>query len=71
MTPRINDNGIDRDMTTAEIAVYEQAAADAQAEAAARQAAADAHEAARVSGKVKLTALGLTEAEVNAIIGGI
>lgn len=69
MTPRINDNGIDRDMTTAEIAVYEQAAADAQAEAAARQAAADAHEAARVSSKVKLAALGLTEAEVNALLG--
>ena len=71
MTPRINDNGTDRDMTTAEIAVYEQAAADAQAEAAARQAAADAHEAARVSAKAKLAALGLTQAEVNAIIGGI
>ena len=42
-----------------------------QAEAAARQVEQDAKAAAKESGKAKLAALGLTEEEVNAILGGI
>ena len=42
-----------------------------QAEAAARQVEQDAKAAAKESGKAKLAALGLTQEEVNAILGGI
>jgi hypothetical protein len=69
MTYRINDNGTDRDMTPAEAAAYEQAVADAPAAAAARAAAADATAAALASARTKLAALGLTDAEVAALLG--
>lgn len=69
MTYRTNDNGTDRDMTLAEVAAYEQAAADAAADAAARAAIADAKAAALASARTKLAALGLTEAEVAALLG--
>jgi hypothetical protein len=71
MTYRINDNGTDRDMTAAEAAIYEQAVADALAQAAAGAAALEAAVAARASAKAKLAALGLTEAEINALTGGM
>jgi hypothetical protein len=70
MTYRINDNGTDRDMTAAEAAAYEQAVADAPAAAAARAAALDARNAALASARTKLAALGLTEAEIVALLGG-
>jgi hypothetical protein len=70
MTYRINDNGTDRDMTAAEAAIYEQAIADAQAEAAASAAALNARKAALASARTKLAALGLTEAEIVALLGG-
>lgn len=56
-----------REMTDAEYAQWQ---ADAAVAAAQQQAAADAA-AARASAIAKLAALGLTEAEVNAIIGGV
>jgi len=43
----------------------------AQAEAAAQEEARQAAIAAKESAKAKLAALGLTEAEINAIIGGV
>ena len=66
---RINDNGIDRDMTDEEVALLAQArkemAADLQAQVAALEAAA----AAKVSGRAKLKALGLTDDEIAALVG--
>jgi hypothetical protein len=69
MTYRINDNGTDRDMTPAEIAAYEasqQSIDDAEAE---RLAAAQAIAAAKTSARTKLKALGLTDAEIAALVG--
>ena len=71
MTMRTNDNGVDRDMTADEQAAYEAWAVIAQAEAQAQAEAEAATLAARNSALAKLAALGLTEAEVNAIIGGV
>ena len=71
MTYRINDNGVDRDMTPDEIAAYETAQQSINAENDARAAAVEAAIAAKESAKAKLASLGLTEAEVNAIIGVI
>ena len=66
---RINDNGIDRDMTDEEVALLAQArqemAADLQAQVAALEAAA----AAKVSARAKLKALGLTDDEIAALVG--
>jgi len=68
---RIHDTAtnevIDRQMTNAEYAEWQTLCAEAEAQA---QAAADAA-AAKESAKANLAALGLTEAEVNAIIGGV
>jgi hypothetical protein len=69
MTIRINDNGVDRDMTKAEVTQYNKMSAQIEAD---EQAAADeraAREAAQQAALAKLTALGLTEAELNAILG--
>jgi len=66
---RINDNGTDREMTAAEQAAYDAWAATAQQEqVAAEQAAAD-KTAAAASGRAKLAALGLTDAEISALLG--
>ncbi len=65
--PTIQIGNVARQMTDAEYAQWQVDAADAAAQ---QQAAVDAA-AARASAIAKLTALGLTEAEVNAIIGGI
>jgi hypothetical protein len=70
MKLRINDNGTDRDMTDEEQAAYEAWAATQNAEAAAKAAAVEARTAARASAVTKLAELGLTEAEVAAILGG-
>jgi len=66
---RINDNGIDRDMTAAEEAAYEAWAAVAQQEQAAAEQAAANKAAAAASGRAKLAALGLTDDEINALLG--
>jgi hypothetical protein len=62
---KINDNGIERDMTPDEIANYEAVIATAEADTAAIQAKAQAV----ASARAKLSALGLTEAEVKALVG--
>lgn len=63
---KIHYNGIDREMTADEIAEYEANAAKAVAEqAAAEQAAADALEAR----KAPLRRVGLTEDEINTVLG--
>ena len=67
---RINDNGVDRDATPQEQAAIEQAQDEAQAAAAANAAALDARNAALASARTKLAALGLTDAEVAALLGG-
>ena len=66
---RINDNGIDRDMTASEIAVYEKAAADALADEQAWEEAIAATHAAKTSARAKLKALGLTDSEIAALVG--
>lgn len=67
---KINDNGIDRDMTPDEKAVYDAWAQLAEQEQAAVAAAAAAKAAALASARTKLAALGLTDAEVAALLGG-
>lgn len=59
---------IDREMTDAEFAQYQADAAAYAAEKAAADAAAEAAAEAKASGLAKLMALGLTEAEANALI---
>jgi hypothetical protein len=58
-------------MTADEIADYETRQAAAQADAAAHAAAVEAQTAARASALTKLAALGLTEEEIKAIVGGV
>lgn len=67
MTMKINDNGIDRDMTEAEVAEYETWAVIAQAEAEAQAAALAAKAAAR---QALLEKLGITEEEAQLLLGG-
>ena len=69
MTYRINDNGFDRDMTGDEIAAYKAAQKSIDDEIAEREAAAEAAAAAKQSARAKLKALGLTEAEIAALVG--
>ena len=66
---RIHVNGVDRDATADEKAVIEATQADMQAEASTQAAALQAVDAAKTSAKTKLAALGLTEAEVTALLG--
>ena len=66
---RINDNGVDREMTADEQAAYDAWAATAQQkQAAAEQADAD-KAAAAASGRAKLAKLGLSDDEINALFG--
>jgi hypothetical protein len=65
MKHRINDNGIERDMTLEEIANYEAVIATAEADKAAIQAKAQAV----ASARTKLAALGLTDDEIAALVG--
>ena len=67
MALRINDNGIDRDMTADEEALHLASLQVAQAEA---QAQADALEAKQVARLALLDRLGLTEQEVQLLLGG-
>jgi hypothetical protein len=66
---KINDNGTERDMTAAEQAKYDAWAAVAQQEQAAAAQAAAEKAAAAASGRAKLAALGLTDDEINALLG--
>ena len=63
--PTINDGGIEREMTQAEHDEWIELVADVEARAAAVQAAVAAKESARA----KLKALGLTDAEIAALVG--
>jgi len=65
MTYKVQIDDLVRDATPEEAARIEQAHADAEAQA---QAAADAV-AAVASGRAKLAALGLTDAEIAALLG--
>lgn len=66
---RINDNGIDRDMTDAEQTAYDKFVQD-EAERIARETSAlEAVAAAKASARTKLKALGLTDAEIAALVG--
>jgi hypothetical protein len=63
---KTNDNGTDRDMTAAEQAAYEQTAAQMLAAAEQEQAAAAAALEAR---KAPLRRLGLTDEEIDTVLG--
>jgi len=66
---RTSDNGVEREMTSQERAEYEAWSAQAQAEEARQKAEDEARETARKSALSKLAALGLTEAEIAALLG--
>ena len=66
---RINDNGVDRDMSEQELSEYKVVITDAKASKKALDAEQATKDAARVSAVAKLAALGLNEAEVLSIIG--
>ena len=59
----------ERPLTAEEIAEREAMAAEAEAQRIAREAEQTAKEEAKASGLAKLQALGLTEAEANALLG--
>lgn len=63
--PTIHDGGIDREMTEAEHNQWLALVADLDAQNAAIQAVV----AAKASARAKLTALGLTETEISALVG--
>ena len=63
--PLINDGGIERQMTEAEHEEWLEHVAAVKARAAAIEAAA----AAKVSARAKLKSLGLTDAEIAALVG--
>ena len=71
MSLRISDNGVDREMTASEQDKYHLASAQATKELEKMLDMQQAAIAAKESAKAKLAALGLNEAEVNAIIGGV
>ncbi len=66
---RINDNGTDREMTVAEKTEFELFVQDDNERSAAEIAALEAVAAAKVSARAKLAALGLTDAEIAALVG--
>ena len=66
---RINDNGVDRDMTADEKAAHDAWAKIAKEEQAAYLAQIAAQQAARQSAMAKLANLGLTESEIKALVG--
>lgn len=66
---KINDNGIDREMTPNEKAEYDAWASVAKQEQAAAAAAADVKAAALTSARTKLATLGLSDDEIAALVG--
>lgn len=69
MTLRINENGVDRDMSPEEETAHKKAALLAAKDDEARIAALEAVAAAKASARAKLSALGLTEAELSTLLG--
>ena len=67
MTHKVQIDDVVRDATPEEVAHFEAMAAEAEAQEQALLAAVAAKE----SAKAKLAALGLTDEEINAIIGGV
>jgi hypothetical protein len=67
----INDNGTDREMLPSEKGDYENAVATITEEALQIELQIQEKLAARASAITKLSALGLTEAEINALLGGV
>jgi hypothetical protein len=67
MTHKVQIDDVVRDATPEEVARFEAMAAEAEAQEQALLAAVAAKE----SAKAKLAALGLTDDEINAIIGGV
>lgn len=65
----INDNGVNRQMTADEAAAYDIAATQLAADIAKTEAAKEAAAIARESALSKLKALGLTDAEITALVG--
>jgi hypothetical protein len=63
---RINDNGVDREMTADELATYQANAALIEAD---QQTAAQAEADALEARKAPLRRLGLTEDEINTVLG--
>ena len=66
---RINDNGVDRDMTSQELADYAAFQNTTEKQLAEIVATIEARAAALASAQKKLAALGLTEEEVGALLG--
>ena len=66
---RINDNGVDRDMTQTEQAEYEAWAETTKQQILADNKAAAEKAAAKDSARAKLKALGLTDDEIAALAG--
>lgn len=66
---RINDNGIERDMTPQEQAIYDAWASDAQKEQNDIVQQLQDQLTAKASALSKLKALGLTDAEIAALVG--
>jgi len=69
MTYKVQIDNLVRDATADEVAGIEQAHADAQAQAQAAADEAANKTAAAASGRAKLAALGLTDDEINALLG--
>lgn len=65
----IYDNGIHRNMTANELAEYTKTSSEAVAAFEEQKAAVEAAVAAKVSARAKLKALGLTDAEIAALVG--
>jgi len=66
---KINDNGIDREMSDTERAQYEAWLATEQQNQIAKIEIAEAQALAKMSARSKLKALGLTDDEINALVG--
>jgi len=69
MTYYISDNGVDREATDEEVAAIRQREQETTTQLAAQAAAAEQAAAAAASGRAKLAALGLTDDEINALLG--
>jgi len=67
--PIIHDGETQREMTADEYAEWQALWADVEAQAAADEQAAEDKAAAAASGRTKLAALGLTDDEINALLG--
>lgn len=66
---RVNDNGHDREMTESEKIAHENWSRIALQERAAMEKQIEDHKKARESAIAKLASLGLTEAEIAALVG--